>query len=237
MPDDAKRELSNLIKRWTKESPDRNVSVLHRKVNKIHKCSRNTIGHAAAGDHDISVSIVLAILKVIISTKEERKRFVEKHYSEYLEYAREYFENEPSSCVPILSTQEGYVLGMLVKRGSLEIHWVKSFLGESLYDNLLSWLNYFSAGKEKGELLVSPGPLIDIDCPQAAKKIIRANLSAIRPDKNKGDFVGAALGRTTKEAAREVWDLQRETWKKSDEIIRNNPGCHDIMTGNMMKFN
>ncbi|HET9241537.1 MAG TPA: hypothetical protein VFO10_30000 [Oligoflexus sp.] len=231
-------ELRSLIRSWMDASPDRNVSVLYRMVSKMQDISYGTVKHAAKGDHEINLWSAMAILKVVIPTKDGRKSFIERHHPEYVEFAREFFEDhEKKGKAPEVSKIEAHVLAKLIKKGSVNLEAAKTMLGDQLYSNLLAWLNYHNVGKEQDDYLILNGPQIDVDNFHAAKQMISAAIDEMDATKYDGDLIKVALGTTSREAARECWYIQEETWRRCHEIIKNNPGDHEILTANIMKFN
>jgi hypothetical protein len=232
-------ELSSLMKAWIGASPDRNASVLHRTVAQSQDISYGTIKHAMKGDHEINFAMAIAILKVVVPTKEGRRSFIKRHHPEYLEFSKEILEDddlEAKGLAPQLSHHEAIYVGKLIKRCVLGISELKSSLGENLYENFLAWLEFYKIGKEKGECVVLTGPWIEFPDLIAAGKIIASSIDQMNPSKHDGDLLQLALGMTSREAARRCWYIQLEAWRQCLEIIKQNPGDDEIMTGNIMKY-
>jgi hypothetical protein len=230
-------ELSSLMKSWIDASADRNVSVLHRMVTQSQDISYGTIKHALKGDHEINVSALLAILKVVVPAVEGRKSFVERHLPEYLEFSREILEDEGNKVkAPALSWLEAQVAIKLIRRCRLNQEGIKYILGERLYSNLIAWLKQWNIGYEDDDLITLCGPWVDFSDPGFTRQVVSSTVDKIDPAKYDGDLLKVALGMTTRETARQCWYIQLEAAQRCAALIKQNPGDHEITTSNILKF-
>jgi hypothetical protein len=231
-------ELRSLIQSWLGVSPERNISALHRLVvSKGQDVSYGTVKNASTGEHEINVSALLAILKVVLPTVEGRRSFVERHMPEYLDFSREILESaENRGQLSSLSWLEAQVAIKLIKRLKLNLEGVKSILGERLYSNLISWLKKWNIGREINGYLELSGPWVDFSDPDFSRQVVCSTVDKIDPTKYDGDLLKVALGMTTRDTARQCWFIQLEAAQKCAELIKQNPGDHEITTANMLKF-
>lgn len=236
---DGVEKLSSLMKAWLEASPDRNMSMLHRKISKDFDVSYGTVKHAANGDHEVNFSVVLAILKVVVPTKEGRRSFIEKNYPEFMQFAKEVLEdeseNEDKKPQP-LSDSEARMLAKLMKRKELKRDVVRFVLGDSTYSNFVKWIRYYKLGREDGESIISSGAWVDtIDFPTTKKMVIGA-IESMNPGIHDGDLIESIFAMTTKDAATKCWYIQVRAWEDCQQIVKNNSGDHEIMLANIMKY-
>ncbi len=233
-------ELSGHIKAWISAVSGRTISSLHRKIERTERfeISYSMVKVAANGGHATNIPTALAILKTVLPTKEARKAFVEKHFIEYLDFAREFFEGDHKEAErpPSLSGLEARLFSRLMADLTMPIAQAKFFLGPSLYKNFISWLTYFKLGRESGDLLTLSGKSVVVEDFHAVKTIAKSTIDEIEPGKMDGDLLVLANGKASREAAHECWHIGWSAYAKCQEIIRNNPGDHTIVISNVMKF-
>jgi hypothetical protein len=233
-------ELSGHIKAWIAAGPGRSITSLYREIQigEPFEISYGTVKNAASGDHATNFPTALTILKIVLPTKEARKAFVEKHFIDYLDFAREFFEESKSDLQspPSLSRIEAHFFSKLLSNQMMPVAQAQLLLGQSLYENFIRWLTYFKLGRVSGDEIVLNGKCVVVEDFEVVKNLTISAIESIDAKVLDGDLLVMANGKVTRKAAKECWHIGRLAYERCEEIIRNNPGDHTIVTANIMKF-